>query len=104
MVRATDALQEHGNGPRRPQLADELHVADVDAQLERGGRHHRLESARLEALLGVETRLLRETAMVRRNVLLADAFGQVSCNAFDHAPRVGEYERGAVLRDKCGEL
>ncbi len=52
MTRAADPLQERGDALRRRQLADEIHVADVDAQLQRCGRDQHLQFAALEALPG----------------------------------------------------
>ena len=49
-----DALQEGRDRARRADLADEIDVADVDAELERGGRHQRLEFAALQPLFGGE--------------------------------------------------
>ncbi len=49
---------------RRRDLADEVHVADVDAELERGRGHERLQLAGLQALLRVEAMLPREAAVV----------------------------------------
>ena len=97
VVGAAHALQEHRDAARRAELAHQLHVADVDAELERGGGHHDLELAGLEALLGVEARFLREAAVVGGDVLFAEAFGQVPRHALDHAARVGEHQRGVVL-------
>ena len=54
---------------RRAELADQLDVADVDAELERGRGHHDLELAGLEALLGVEAGFLGERTVVRGDVL-----------------------------------
>ena len=50
--------RKRGDRARRAELADEVDVADVDAELERGGRDQRLQLAALEALLGVEPQLL----------------------------------------------
>ena len=58
VVGAADALQEYRDAARRAELAHQLDVADVDAELERGGGHHDLELAGLEALLGVEAGFL----------------------------------------------
>ena len=58
MAGAADALQEARDRARRAELADEIDVADVDAELERGGRDQRLELAVLQPLLGVEPLLL----------------------------------------------
>ena len=43
---AADPLQEAGDRARRAELADEVDVADVDAELERGGRDQRLAARR----------------------------------------------------------
>ena len=50
---------------RRAELADQVDVADVDAELERRGRDQRLQLAALQPLLGVEPLLLGEAAVVR---------------------------------------
>ena len=54
VARTAHALQEGVDRPRRAELAHQVHVADVDAELERGGRHQRVQLARLQALLGLE--------------------------------------------------
>ena len=63
---AADALEEGRHAARRLELADEVDCADVDAELERGGRDERLHLAGLEALFEVEAALLREAAVVAR--------------------------------------
>ena len=60
MTRATDALQESGDRPRRTQLADEIDVTNVDAEFERRGCDQAFELAGLEALLRIQPVLLRE--------------------------------------------
>ena len=82
---AADALQEAGDRARRAELADEIDVADVDAELERRGRHQRLQLAVLEALLGVEPQLLGQAAVMRGDMLFAEALGQVPRDALGHA-------------------
>ena len=77
---AADALQEAGDRARRAELADEVDVADVDAELERGGRDQRLELAALEPLLGVEPLLLGEAAVVRGHALFAEPLGQLAAS------------------------
>ena len=62
--------------PRRAELADEIDIADVDAELERRGRDQRLELAALEPLLGIKPLLLGEAAVVGGDVLLAEPLGQ----------------------------
>ena len=46
MARAADALQERGDPARRAHLADEVDVADVDAEFEGRGRDQRLQRGR----------------------------------------------------------
>ena len=74
---AADALQEAGDRARRAELADEVDVADVDAELERGGGDQRLQLAALQPLLGVEPLLLRQAAVMRGDLVLAEALGQL---------------------------
>ena len=86
MAGAADALQEGRDRARRAELADQVDVADVDAELERGGRHQRLELAALEPLLGVEPLLLGEAAVVRGHA----------------APRRAAREAGGSRARPCG--
>src|SRR5471030_1594451 len=88
---------------RTAQLHDQLHLADVDAELERRGGHQRAQLPALETPLGIEPLLLRETAVMRRDVLLTDALAQVTRDALDHAPRIGKHERRAVRVDQLCE-
>src|SRR5262245_46397869 len=69
--RTSDALEQRGNAVRRPDLADQVNVPDVDPELQRRRGHERLESAGLEAVLGIETPLLRQAAVVRGHDLVA---------------------------------
>ncbi len=46
---ATDPLQERRDRARRADLDHQVHVADVDAELERGGGHERPQSSRPSA-------------------------------------------------------
>ena len=70
VTRAPDALQERGDAVRRGNLADQVDVADVDAELERGGRHQHLELAVAQARLRLEARFLGEAPVVRRYVFI----------------------------------
>ena len=65
MPRAPDPLQEARDRARRADLAHQVDVADVDAELERGGRDQRLQLAPLEPLLGLQAVLPGEAAVVR---------------------------------------
>src|SRR5512144_2006531 len=99
MARAADALQERRNRARRPELANEVDVADVDAQFERRGRNERLELAGLEALLGLQAMLLREAAVVRGHRVLAEPLREMARRALGKPARVHEHERRAVRAD-----
>ena len=98
-----DALQQRGDAMRRADLADQIDVADVDAQLQRRRGHERLQLAGLEARLGVEALLFGETAVMRGDRVLAEALAEMMRDPLGHLARVHEHERGAVLLDQLDE-
>ena len=100
---AADPLQEGRNRARRADLADELDVADVDAQFERGGGDHRPQFAALEPLLGGESPLLGHAPVMRGDRVLAEPVRELARHTLAHAPRVDEDERGLVRADEPGE-
>jgi hypothetical protein len=102
VARAPRALQEGGDGARRAELADQVDVADVQPQLQRGGGHQHLQLAALQALLGIQPRLLRQAAVVRGHGLLAEDVAQVPRRALGHAARVDEHQRGLVQPHQLG--
>jgi hypothetical protein len=65
MPRAPDALQQARDRARRAELAHQIDIADVDAELERCGRDQRLQRTGFQPLFGVEALLLGETAVMR---------------------------------------
>ena len=97
------ALQERRDGTRRSQLADQVDVADVDAEFQRGGRDQRAQFPGFQPLLGVEALFLRQAAMVRGHRVLAQPLGEMAGGAFHHAPGIGEDQRGAVSLDQLRE-
>src|SRR6202011_4963781 len=87
------ALQKGRDRSRRAQLAYELDVADVDAELERGGRDKHLQLTALQTLLGFEPQLLGHAAVVRGDMFGAEPLRQVASGALRHAPRIDKNER-----------
>ena len=75
MAGAADALHGYGDGAGGADLADEVDVADVDAEFERGGGDEDFDFAVFEALLGVEAEDAGERAVVGGYVFGADAVG-----------------------------
>ena len=69
VARAPGALQEGRDGSRRSELADEVDVADVDAELERRRGKQHLEFAVLQSLLGIQAALLRHAPVVRHDLV-----------------------------------
>ena len=54
-----------GNRTRRTDLADQVDCANIDAEFERCRRYQRAELADLQFLLGSETQLARQAAVMR---------------------------------------
>ena len=100
--RAAHPLQEGRDRPRGPDLHHEVHLADVDPQLQRGGGHQRAQPARLQPLLGVQPALAGEAAVVAGDGVLAQQAGEVARDALRHLSGVHEDEAGAVLAYEVG--
>jgi len=64
VVGAPDPLEEGGDGPWRPDLADEFDGTHVDAELERRGRHQRAQIAGAQPRLDELAACRGETAVV----------------------------------------
>ena len=101
---ATDALQKARDRTRRAELAHQIHIADVDAEFQRRGRHQRFEFAALQPLLGGQALFLRQAAVMRGDRRLAQAIRQLARYALGHASRVDEHQRGAVRLDQLHQL
>ena len=103
---ASDPLQSGGDGPRGPDLADQVHGTDVDAQLQRGGGDHHARLAGLQPLLRGQPNLPGETAMMRghriRSQVLKPLF-QIVRHAFGKTAGVHEHQRGAVHDGQFGQ-
>ena len=73
-------------------MADDVDVADIDAELQGGrGDHHRI-LAGLEFLFDFQARLARQAAMMRADFVFAQPLGQLVRNALDQTARVDEYQ------------
>jgi hypothetical protein len=103
MPRTPDTLQKTADRSRRTELADQLHIADINTQFERSRRNQHLQLAAFEALLGIQPLLFRQAAVMRRDGGLAEPLSEMARNTLGHPARVHEHERGAVLRDQIGE-
>src|SRR6185369_9468401 len=103
MARAADALEEGGDAVRRRDLAPEIQVADVDAELQRCGRDEYLELALAQAMLGVQAHLLREASVVRRDIFRSEALRKLVRHALGEAPRVDRDERRPMLFDQLDQ-
>src|SRR4051794_19856188 len=88
---------------RRGNLADQIDVSDVDAELQRRGGDERFQSSVLEPRLRIETFLLRQTAVMRGDGVFAEAVAEVARDAFGHAARVDENQRRFVFDDELRE-
>jgi hypothetical protein len=85
---AADALHGYGDGAGAADLADEVDVADVDAEFQRGGGDEDFDLAVFEALLGVEAQGAGERAVVRGDVLGPRRFWPSSKAIFSTSLRV----------------
>src|SRR3954451_14396088 len=85
---------------RGAELTDEIDSADIDAQFERGRRHQDFELTTLEPLLRMQAQLLGEAAMMRRNLLFAEALGKRPRSSFGHSAGVDKNQGGAMRLDQ----
>ncbi len=73
-----DALQKSRDRARRTDLTNEIDVADIDPELERGGRHQGLQFAALQPLFGGKPELLRHAAVMRGDGVFAETVGELA--------------------------
>ncbi len=100
VVGPPDALQEGGDAAGRADLAHQLHRADVDAQLQRGGGDQGPEVTCAEARLHPVAPLLGQAAVVGRHHVLAQTLAQLMGQPFGQPAGVDEHQGGAVLGDE----
>ena len=103
VARAADALEQGRDRARRPELDHQIDRADVDAELERRGRHDDPERARLEPLLGVEPSGAGEAPVVRRYRVGPEPLAEGVGGPLGEAAGVHEDEGGAVGADEVGD-
>ena len=96
-------LQQPRDAPGRAKLADQVHLADVDAQFQRRRGHQHLEFSGLEPLLGHQPVLFRQAAVVGGDPILAAPVRQVPGHAFGQPAGVDEHDRGAVTGRERGQ-
>ena len=101
--RPADPLQGNRERARRIELHHQLHRADVDPQLQRGGRDDRLHFRLLELLLGDEAHPTGKAAVVGAHLVFADPLAQRVGDPLHLPARVDEDQRGAVLPDQLGD-
>src|SRR6185436_14174804 len=97
------ALNKRGDRARRGDLADQVDVADVYSELERCRGNQRLELASFQSLLRIQPLFARETAVVRGDLVFAQALRQCPRDALGQPPGVDEYQGRAVLADHLGK-
>ena len=102
MPGAANALKKARDRAGGAELADEVDVADIDTEFERGRGDQGLELAMFEPLLGIEPLLLGEAAVMRRHVLLPEQIRELARSALGHASRIDENERRSVFRNQIG--
>ena len=75
VTRAPDTLKQSGYRTRRRDLTHEVHVPDVDAELQGCGSDQRFQLTALQLLLGFEALLARKTAVMRSYLIFAQTLG-----------------------------
>ena len=100
---SADALEERRDRTGGPDLDHQVHVADVDPELQRRRGHDRAQAARLQPFLGVQPSLAREAAMVAGHLVFAQQLRELGGDALRHLSRVHEDEGGAMRPHQLGD-
>ena len=85
---------------RRSDLADQVHVPDVDPELQRGRRDDCAKATGFEAGFSIEPCFFREASVMRRNGARADAIGQMTRHSLCHSACVHKHEGRPVREDQ----
>src|SRR5262249_20396755 len=99
---ASDPLQTGGNRARRADLADQIDGSDVNAQLQRRGRHHHPCLACLQSLLCRKPDLARQTSVVSRHGISTEVlqpFFEMVRDPFSQPSGIDKHERRTMLPD-----
>ena len=105
VIGAPDALQQPRGALRRADIDDEVDVAPVDAEVERGGAHDRAQPAGRHRRFDLAPLRHVERAVMQRDreVIVVDV-PEILENSFGLAARIDEDQRGAVRLDEPVEL
>src|SRR5687767_2651632 len=85
-------------------MANHVHVADIDTELQRSRCHHHGVRPELELLFDFQPRLTREAAMMRSDFAFAQPLAQLVRHALDQTARIDEYQCRPVRLDLLDEL
>ena len=97
VIGAADALQEPRGALRRADIDDQIDVAPVDAEIERGGADHRAQApGRHRAFDLAPLRHVERTVVQRDGEIVVVDVPELLKNTLRLAARVDEDERGAV--------
>ena len=100
MARAADPLQERRDRAGRADLDHQVDVPDVDAQLQRSGRHDGLELACLKLPFRLQPLGRRQRAVMAVDVSFTQLLRQLVRQPLGQTARVDEDQRRAVLVDQ----
>ena len=103
VVGTPDPLQEGRDRPRRTHLAGQLDRADVDAELEGGGRHECPKVPGTQARLGAPPPLRRQAPVVGRHLVRSQDLAEQVGQALGQPAGVHENERRLVALDVGGD-
>ena len=96
-------LEEGGDAVGRADLAHQLDRPDVDAELQRGGRHQRAQVAGPQAVLDPLAALPRERPVMGGHLVLSEPLAQLVGHPLGELSGVDEDERGPVVGDVGGD-
>ena len=98
-----DPLQKARDRARRAELADQIDIADIDAELQGSGRHQRFQRAMLQPLFGVEPLLLGKAAVMRGHLIGPEPLRQLPRRPLGQPAGVDKDQGGAVRLDQLGQ-